>query len=166
MKRCQLVSVDIRWRIDVHCAIERSFHPQPSKTLLNRIFALGQLIYKMRVISATALVLVWFSFQWGFINDWFIFGTNFICFVFLYLSFRHSQAFLAIADSKLAPYKRLNNGYDMPLIGLGTFEVISFRFKPSFSFIYRDIYVVLNTCLCVCFFTCATSIAIVNIGQC
>lgn len=105
----------------------------------------------MRVISATALVLVWFSFQWGFINDWFIFGTNFICFVFLYLSFRHLQAFLTIADSKLAPYKRLNNGYDMPLIGLGTFEVITFRFKPPFSFIYRNIYVVLNTCVYVCF---------------
>lgn len=28
------------------------------------------------------------------------------------------------ADAKLAPITRLNNGYEMPMIGLGTFEVI------------------------------------------
>lgn len=32
-------------------------------------------------------------------------------------------AFLGAADSKLAPTKRLNNGYEMPIIGLGTFEL-------------------------------------------
>lgn len=31
---------------------------------------------------------------------------------------------IIFADAKLAPTTRLNNGYEMPMIGLGTFEVI------------------------------------------
>lgn len=63
-----------------------------------------------------------YLFLWHLIWVWFKYLVNFHSFV-------SQKALIICAAAKLAPTVRLNNGYEMPVIGLGTFEVRSMNFN-------------------------------------